>query len=133
MASFESIGFISNIIYKQESVFLILDEFHKGYKKHDGTIIEDKYVTYKIIFKPYFKKYLSEHFSTGMLVKVKGEVFPYAVEHGKMVDGISILGETCNLFSFPRASAKQEIRMIKESQEASDETPDLSGFNAPDF
>lgn len=133
MASFECVGFISQIVYRPESVFLMIDEYHKGYRKSDGTSVDDKYVTFKIIYKPYFKKYLSTHFSRGMLVKVKGEVFPYAIEHDKVVDGISIIGETCNLYSYPRASVKQEMKIIKESQENSSETPNLEAFNQPDF
>lgn len=133
MASFESVGFISNIVYRPDSVFLIIDEYHKGYKKSDGTFVEDKYVTFKIIYKPYFKKYFSSHFSTGMLVKVKGEVFPYAIEHGKMIEGISIIGETCNLYSYPRTYAKSEIKMMKDSQAISDESPDIENFNQADF
>lgn len=133
MASFECIGFISQIVYRPDSVFLILDEYHKGYKKKDGTIIDDKYVTFKVIYKPYFKKFISEHFSKGMLVKVKGEVFPYSIEHGEIKEGISCIGETCNLYSYPRASVKQERRMIVESQRHSDELPDLEEYNKPDF
>lgn len=133
MASFECIGFISQVVYRPDSVFLILDEYHKGYKKSDGTRVDDKYVTFKIIYKPYFKKYFSEHFSQGMLVKVKGEVLPYAIVHDRRVDGISIIGETCNLYSYPKAFAKQEMKMIKESQENSTDTPNLQEFNAPDF
>lgn len=133
MASFECIGFINQIKYLPDSVLLFLDEYKKGYRKSDGTVVDDKYISYKIIYKPYFKKYISSHFSNGMLVKVKGEVFPYAIEHGKTVDGISIIGETCNLYSYPRSSVKQELRMIKESQENSADVPDLDGFNEPDF
>ena len=97
------------------------------------TIVDDKYVTFKVIYKPYFKKFISEHFSKGMLVKVKGEVYPYAIEHGEIKEGVSFIGETCNLYSFPRASVKQEAKMIKDSQMHASETPDLEGFNAPDF
>jgi hypothetical protein len=134
MASFECIGLISQIVYRNDNVFLYLDEFHKGYKKSDGTKIDDKYITYKVIYKPYFKKYFANHFAKGMLVKVKGEVFPYVIEHGKVLDsGMSIIGDTCNMYSYPRASVKQEMRMIKDSQEMSDELPDIDNFNAPDF
>lgn len=133
MASFECIGFINTVKFLQDSVLLFIDEYHKGYRKNDGTIVEEKYVTFKIIFKAYFKKYFSTHFSNGVLVKVKGEVLPYAVEHGKAVDGISILGQTCDMFSYPRAGVKQEQKMIKESQMNDNETPNLEAFNTPDF
>ena len=133
MASFECIGFISQIVYRPDSMFLILDEYHKGYKKNDGTIVDDKYVTFKVIYKPYFKKFISEHFSKGMLVKVKGEVFPYAIEHGEIKEGVSFIGETCNLYGFPRYNVKQENKMIKESQMHDTATPNLDEYNKPDF
>lgn len=133
MASFEVIGFINVVKYLPDSVLLYVDEYKKGYKKSDGTFVPDKYLSWKVIYKAYFKKFISEHFSKGMLVKVKGDVVPYAIEHGKPVDGYSVIGETINLFSYPRSTVKQELRMIKESQEASDEQPNIEDFNAPDF
>lgn len=133
MASFEVVGYINQTVYKQDCVMLFVDEFRRGYKKSDGTMLEDRYVTYKIIYKPYFKKYIATNFSKGMLVKVKGEVYPYAIEHGKPVEGLSFLGETCNLFSYPKANVKQEIKMIKDSLENSTEQPDLDAYNQPDF
>jgi hypothetical protein len=68
-----------------------------------------------------------------MLVEVKGEVLPYAIEHGQTVEGVSVIGQTCNMYSYPRYNAKQETKMIKESQLASGEQPDLDSYNQPDF
>jgi hypothetical protein len=68
-----------------------------------------------------------------MLIEVKGEVLPYAIEHGQAVEGVSVIGQTCNLYSYPRYNAKQEVKMIKESQLASNEKPDLESYNQPDF
>jgi hypothetical protein len=133
MASFEVIGIINTIKYLQNSVLLFVDEFRKGYRRSDGSREEDKYITWKIVFKPYFKKYLSEHFGDGMLVKVKGEVLPYVVERNQVADGYSVVGETCNLCSYPRASIKDEQRMIKDSLESISERPDLKTFSSPDF
>ena len=133
MASFECIGFINQVKYLQDSILVFVDEYHKGYRKSDGTKVEDKYLSYKTIWKPYFKKYISEHFSRGMLVQVKGEMLPYAIERDTIVEGYSVIGQAINLFSYPRASVKQEMRMIRESQETSDEMPDLAAFNEPDF
>lgn len=133
MASFEVTAFINTVKYLPDSVLVFLDEYRKGYRKSDGTIVDDKYLSWKVIYKPYFKKYISGHFSQGMLVKVKGEILPYAIEREKLIDGYSIIGETINLASYPRASVKQEMRMINESQETSDEKPNLDEFNRPDF
>lgn len=133
MASFQVTGFVSQVKYLPDSVLVYIDEYVKGYKRRDGVLVDDKYLTWKCIYKPYFKKFVADHFNNGMLVEVKGEVVPYAVENGKIVEGFSVLGQTLNLASFPRASAKQEKRMIRESQNATDEEPDLDGYNSPDF
>lgn len=133
MADFTVIGYINNIKYLQDSCLVFLDEFRKGFRKKDGTIVDDKYLSWKCIFKPYFKKYINEQFNQGMLVQVKGEIMPYAIEKEHLVEGYSVIGQTINMASYPRASVKQEQRMIKDSQMHASETPDLEGFNAPDF
>lgn len=133
MASFESIGFINAIKYLQDSVIVYMDEYHKGYKKSNGEIVDDKYVSFKTIWKPYFKNYISKHFGEGMLVQVKGEILPYALEHSKMVDGYTVLGQTINLYSYPRQSVKYEKKAIKDSALHSNEAPDLDDYNQPDF
>lgn len=133
MADFTVIGYINNIKYLQDSCLVFLDEFRKGFRKKDGTIVDDKYLSWKCIFKPYFKKYINEQFNKGMLVQVKGEIMPYAIEKEHLVDGYSVIGQTINVASYPRASVKQEAKMIKDSQMHARETPDLEGFNAPDF
>ena len=133
MADFTVIGYINNIKYLQDSCLVFLDEFRKGFRKKDGTIVDDKYLSWKCIFKPYFKKYINEQFNKGMLVQVKGEIMPYAIEKEHLVDGYSVIGQTINVASYPRASVKQEAKMIKDSQMHASETPDLEVFNAPDF
>ena len=133
MASFETVAFISQIKYLQTSVLVFLDEFHKGYKNKDGSIVDDKYVSYKTIWKPYFKKYINEHFGQGMLVQVKGEMLPYAIEQEKIVDGYTIIGHFITIASYPRYGVRQEQRMIKESQMHATDVPDLDAHNEPDF
>lgn len=133
MASFETVAFISQIKYLQTSVLVFLEEFHKGYKNKDGSIVDDKYVSYKTIWKPYFRKYINEHFGQGMLVQVKGEMLPYAIEQEKIVDGYTIIGHFITMASYPRYGVKQEQRMIKESQLHATEIPDLDAHNQPDF
>ena len=133
MAAFQVVGFIDALKVLNDSCILFLSEYKKGYKKSDGTIVDDRYHSWKIIYKGYFIKYLTTHFSKGMLVEVKGDIVPYAIEHGEVTEGYSVLGETCNMFSYPRYSIKQERKMIKESQTNSDEKPDLDGYNQPDF
>lgn len=135
MASYQVVGFIENIKYlpNRGGCLVFVSEFKRGYKKQDGSIVDDKYLSWKCIFKQGLVKYINEHFSNGMLVEVKGEIMPYAIEKEHLVDGYSVIGQTINVASFPRASVKQEQRMIKDSQMHASETPDLEGFNAPDF
>ena len=42
MADFTVIGYINNIKYLQDSCLVFLDEFRKGFRKKDGTIVDDK-------------------------------------------------------------------------------------------
>ena len=133
MAAFSVIGFIDAVKILPDSCILFLSEYKKGYRKSDGTIVDDKYVSWKVIYKGYFIKYITSHFGKGMLVEVKGEVLPYAIEHGQAVEGVSVIGQTCNMYSYPRYNAKQELKMIKESQAVSNELPNLEDFNTPDF
>lgn len=135
MASFSVVGTIDNVKYlpNDGGCFVFVSEFKKGFRRKDGTFEEDKYLLWKCVFKPYFKKYINTHFNVGMLVEIKGEVLPYQVSHGTIMDGYSVLGQTCNLFSIPRANAKAEQRMMRDSLANSDEAPNLEDFQSPDF
>lgn len=133
MASWESISFISTIKYLPDAVLVFLDEFHAGYKRQDGTRVEDKYLTFKTVWKPYFKKYISDHFGDGMLVHVKGDMLPYEIQKGNIVDGYTIIGEHITRASFPRSDVRREQKMQKDSQLHSSGTPNLQEYNEPDF
>lgn len=133
MADFTVSGFINSVKYLPEAVLVYLDEYKRGYRKNNGEVIDDKYLSWKCVFKPYFKKFINEHFSTGMLVQIKGEILPYALQNQNIIDGYSVLGQTINLASYPRSSVRQERKMIKESQMNDDARPNLEDFNNPDF
>lgn len=133
MASWQCVGFVDAVKVLPDACILFLSEYKRGYKKSDGTVVDDKYHSWKVIFKGYFIKYITTHFNKGMLVEVKGDIVPYVIEHGEVKEGYSVIGQTCNLFSYPRYSIKQENRMIKESMANSSEQPDLESFNRPDF
>ena len=133
MADFTVSGFINSVKYLPEAVLVFIDEYKRGYRKNNGEVIDDKYLSWKCVFKPYFKKFINEHFSTGMLVQIKGEILPYALQNQNIIDGYSVLGQTINLSSFPRSSVRQERKMIKESQMNDDARPNLEEFNNPDF
>ena len=135
MAAFSVIGFIDNIKHlpNKGGCLVYISEYKKGYRKTNGEIVEDKYFSWKCIYKQGLVKYISEHFNKGMLVEIKGEVLPYAIEHNNIIDGYSVIGQTVNMYSFPRLYAKTEMKMIKESQANTNETPNLDGYNKPDF
>lgn len=133
MAAFQLTGFINTVKYLPDALLVFVDEYKRGYKKQDGTIVSEKYMTWKIIFKSYFRKYVSEHFGDGMLVEIKGDIMPYAIEKEKLIDGYSVIGQTINMASYPKSTVKREIKMIKDSQLNADETPDLDGYIEPDF
>lgn len=132
MADFQLLGRIEGCRYGETNVTVTLSEYKAGFKKNDGTRVEEKYITWKCIFKPYFKKFISSHFTSGMLVLVKGEIFPYAIHNGEETEGYSMLGQTINLASFPK-NLRREIKMLKESQAHSTGTPNLEDYNTPDF
>ena len=151
MAAFHVIGFINTIKYLSDACLVFIDDssgwlkidtryLYSSLRKDSGFnfkestyIVEDKYISWKIIYKGYFKKYINTHFNNGMLVEVKGDIRPYAIEKEKIIDGYSVIGETINIYSYPRASVKQEQRMVKDSQLHASGTPDLEAFNRPDF
>lgn len=133
MASFEVTGFVNTIKYLPDSCMVYVDEYKAGHKKANGVIVEDKYLTWKIIFKAYFKDFVAKHFNKGMLVNVKGEVLPYGKQGETYIDGYSVLGQTINIASYPRSFVKKELRAQKDSQLHSSGTPDLEGFMEEDF
>ena len=69
----------------------------------------------------------------GMLVEVKGEAAPYAVSHGKIEEGFSIIGQTCNIYSYPRYDVKIERKMMSDSAASCSDIPNVDEYNAPDF
>lgn len=133
MADFQVTGFVNTIKYLENTCIIYVDEFKKGYKKHNGEIIEDKMLTWRCLCKPNSREYISRHFNNGMLVTIKGELLPYALAHEKMIDGYTVLTQTINMASYPRSFAKKEARMIKESQVHASGTPDLEDYITPDF
>jgi len=127
-------GFVSQIKYlPNQSVVVYLDEYHQGYKTSGGVKVDEKYLSYKTIWKPYFAKYINEHFNRGMYVNVKGEMLPFAKEKDTIVDGYTILGQTINMASFPKASLRRELKMKKESELHSIGVPDVDGYLDSDF
>lgn len=135
MADIQIFGHIANIRYQPECVLVFVDERRKGYRKSDGTRVDDSILQWKCIFSGNENKrtYIDRYFNIGSLVKVKGEVLPYALEHGQLTDGYSVLIQTINVAAYPSNSLKQEQRMQKESQLHSSGQPDLDAYNEQDF
>lgn len=134
MADIQVYGFIEGIRYHETSVIVTISERRLGYKKKDGTIIDDDIMTWHIAFKPYFKKYISSHFSSGMLVKVKGIALPYAKEKDNVIkEGYSFIGQTIDMAAYPKNSTRRDARMIKESVIHAEETPDVDAYMQEDF
>jgi hypothetical protein len=127
-------GHIEGIRYADNAAIVTASEIKKGYKKKDGVVVDDELVTFKFIFKPYFKNYIAAHFTKGMYVKIKGTMLPYAKNHvGEIIDGYSIIGQTIDIAAYPTKHVRNEKRIIKESIAKSDESPDLNAYTAPDF
>ena len=128
------LGIIDGVKYTDTAVIVTASESRLGYKKKDGSVIPEELLTFRFIFKPYFKKYIAEHFGAGMLVKIKGCLLPYAKDgEGKTIDGFSVIGQTIDRASYPSNKLRMEKRMIKESYGNSSEQPDLEGFEREDF
>lgn len=133
MAKFIVQGTITCVKYLQDAVLVYLDEYKKGYRKADGERVDEKCLSWKIIYKGYFKGYISKYFGEGMVVEAVGDLLPYAIEKDRMVDGYSCIGKELDLYSSPRPSLRAERRMIKDSQLHSDGEPDLEGYEKADF
>lgn len=135
MANITIIGQIESIKYlpNRGGCFVFLSEYKKGYKKPNGEVVDDKYLSWKVIFKQGLVKYINDHFNDGMYVEIKGEAIPYAIEKDEIVSGYSVIGQTMNLFSFQRLVSKMENKMVKDSVFNSGEKPDLENYNKPDF
>lgn len=135
MASFSVIGFVDNIKYlpNQGGCFVFVSEFKKGYKKSNGDVVDDRYISWKVIFKQGLVKYINNHFSNGMLVEIKGEVLPYAIDKETIVQGYSVIGQCMNLASYPRSTVKMEQNLVKESLLHGSEIPNIDEYKKPDF
>lgn len=128
------LGNIDGVKYTDTAVIVTASETRLGYKKKDGSVVPDELLTFRFIFKPYFRKYIAEHFGAGMLVKIKGCMLPYAKDSdGKPTEGFSLIGQTIDRASYPSNKLRMEKRMLKESYASSTEKPDLDEFEREDF
>lgn len=134
MANFSVIGILEGVKYAPDSAIVTVSEYRRGYKKGDGTVVDESVLAWKVVYKAYFKKYISSNFHTGALVAVKGEISPYALRNGEMVDGYAIKGQTLDLASYPK-NLRRERKMLRESQLSNPDNsrPDVASYGEDDF
>lgn len=135
MADISIIGVIDRIQYipNNNCGVISVTETKHGYKRKDGEYVNDKYYTWRCYFKAGQYNYINTHFNNGMCVQVKGQILPRSNDQGIEDEWYSVLIDSINLFSLPRLYGRKEDKMIKESQMATKETPNLAAFNEPDF
>lgn len=134
MAVFTLNGHIETIKYTETAVFVFVSEVCNGYKDGSGKVVDNEVLMWKILFPKGMVSYITKFFAKGMLVNIYGIPKPYAKDHdGNIVEGITILGKNIDRAAYQRTSVRQEKKMIKESQLASNELPDLESYIKPDF
>lgn len=126
-------GYINTIKYLPDACLLYIDDFEGGYKRPNGEIVEDKYMSWKVIFPNGMKAFISKYFGNGMLVDIVAKMRPFEIEKEKIIEGYSCLGLSIQRASYPKSTVKREIKMIKDSQSSADEIPDLESYIEPDF
>lgn len=126
-------GFINTIKYLPDACLVFIDDYESGYKRPNGEVVEDKYMSWKVIFPNGMKSFITKYFGNGMLVDVVAKMKPYEIEQEKIVQGYSCLGLSIQRASYPKSTVKREIKMIKDSQASADEIPDLESYIEPDF
>ena len=134
MADWLILGHIEGIWYNEESVIVTVTEKTPTYKKKDGTRVESELLTWRVMFRNTFRKYLSDHFYQGLLVKIMGSIVPFSMTKERtVVEGYTIYGKSIEMAPYPSSTYRNEKRMLKESQMHDIGTPDAGSYNAPDF
>lgn len=136
VASFIVNGIIEKISFlpNREGCVVSVVEYKRGFKKKNGEIVDDKYLHWKCIFRQSQVDFINSHFSKSMYVEVKGDIVPYSIENGRLVEpSYSVLGQTINMASYPPRSIELEYKNIKDSQLHSVGKPNLDGYMEDDF
>lgn len=128
------LGHIEGIRYIETSVIVTASERRQGYKKKDGTFVNDETLSYIFIFKPYFKSYIASHFSKGMLVKIKGIMLPYAKDsQGNTIEGYTLLGQTIDMATYQTNNMRVERKIMMSGKNGGEDAPDLERYKESDF
>ena len=136
MASFIVNGIIEKISFlpNREGCMVYIVEYKRGFKKKNGEQVDDKYLHWKCIFRQSQIDFINSHFCKSMYVEVKGDIIPYSIENGKVIEpSYSVLGQTINMASYPPRSIELEYKNIKDSQLHSVGDPNLEDYLKNDF
>jgi len=151
MADFQVTGHISRVRRKNGVICVYVDEYMRGFRRSDGEIVQEKYLTWCCVFKNAFSNFL-DRVGIGCLVTIKGEILPYGRSIDEKVEGYTLLGQVINIASYPKFLRTEE-KLVRDSSRVvgvqssdsvvSDESsgnigrnivvPDIYGFNEPDF
>lgn len=128
MADVTLFGVIERIKCAKTSVSVTLLERRLGYKRKDGTQVDEAMLSFRILFTSAMRKYIVGYFQQGNLVKVKGTLLPYRVgKDGTVKDGYTILGQTIEYGAYPRVGVETEKKLLAMGSESMSE-PDVDDF-----
>ena len=134
MADISLLGHIEGIRYVESGVIMRISERRAGYRRKDGSRVKDEVLFFRVMFKSFLRNYIQTYFDVGSLVKVKGTVWPYyKTADGEIHEGITILGQTLDIASYPSRDAVRDKRVLKESSGVDMGEPDLDGFSSDVF
>lgn len=126
-------GTLAKVKYLEDSVVCYVDDIENGYRRNDGTIVDDVLNTWKVIFKADpFKNYINKFFKEGFVVEIDARMRPYALRNGEVIDGYSCYGIAINRGT-KKTTIRSEKKIMRESQEASKEKPNLQEYMEDDF
>lgn len=135
MADVTLFGAIERVRCGERVISMTVLERRLGYKRKDGVSVPEGVLSYRVLFKPSMRKYISSYFSTGDLVKVKGSFLPYCTnKDGDVKEGYTILGQTIEFGIYPKFNldVERKMRMPVDSS-ISEMQPDVDDFMDDDF
>lgn len=113
MADVTLFGVIERIKCSESFVSVTVLERRLGYRRKDGTQVEEAMLSYRILFKSNMRKYITGYFQHGNLVKVKGTFLPYCTnKEGVVKEGYTILGQTIEYGVYPRMGVDVEKKLV---------------------
>ena len=134
MADVSILGHIEEIRYIENGILVRISEVRAGYRRKDGTVVKDEVLLFRVMYKSFLRKYIEQYFGIGSLVKAKGVLLPYyKTGDGEIREGVTILGQTLDIASYPSRDAVRDKRVLKDSTGVDMGEPDLDGFSEDVF